>query len=100
MVLGLCGPTTRSPAAIAALLTATLLDMRRTSPPPAASVSPASRLHGAASTKPALPTSPPHLPCQVGPTTELRKWFGHNPDKWEDFQRRYAKELDANREVS
>ena len=31
----------------------------------------------------------------VGPSTELRKWFGHDPDKWDEFRRRYSAELDA-----
>ena len=31
----------------------------------------------------------------VGPTTALRKWFGHDPDKWDEFRRRYFRELDA-----
>ena len=30
---------------------------------------------------------------QVAPTTELRKWFGHDPAKWKEFQTRYRKEL-------
>jgi uncharacterized protein YeaO (DUF488 family) len=30
---------------------------------------------------------------ELGPTTELRKWFGHNPSRWEEFQRRYAREM-------
>lgn len=29
----------------------------------------------------------------VAPSAELRKWFGHDPDKWEEFRRRYRKEL-------
>lgn len=29
----------------------------------------------------------------VAPTTELRKWFGHDPDKWSEFRRRYLQEL-------
>ena len=29
----------------------------------------------------------------LGPTTELRKWFGHNPSRWEEFRKRYEKEL-------
>jgi uncharacterized protein YeaO (DUF488 family) len=29
----------------------------------------------------------------VGPSTELRKWFGHDPAKWKEFQARYRKEL-------
>lgn len=27
------------------------------------------------------------------PSTELRRWFGHDPAKWEAFQERYAEEL-------
>ncbi len=33
---------------------------------------------------------------EVGPSNELRQWFGHEPDKWKEFQRRYNAELDAN----
>jgi uncharacterized protein YeaO (DUF488 family) len=29
----------------------------------------------------------------VAPSTELRKWFGHDPAKWKEFQVRYRKEL-------
>jgi len=29
----------------------------------------------------------------LGPSTELRKWFGHDPEKWEEFKKRYLKEL-------
>lgn len=29
----------------------------------------------------------------VAPTTELRKWFSHDPAKWKQFQVRYRKEL-------
>ena len=32
----------------------------------------------------------------VAPSTGLRKWFGHDPDKWEEFRKRYRAELDAN----
>ena len=32
---------------------------------------------------------------QVAPSTELRRWFGHDPERWEEFRRRYAAELDA-----
>lgn len=32
----------------------------------------------------------------VAPSGELRNWFGHDPAKWEEFQRRYRAELDAN----
>ncbi|MDL0431414.1 DUF488 family protein [Marinobacter sp. TBZ242] len=29
----------------------------------------------------------------LSPSTELRKWFGHDPDKWSEFCERYLKEL-------
>ncbi len=32
----------------------------------------------------------------VAPSTGLRRWFGHDPLKWEGFRRRYFEELDAN----
>ena len=30
----------------------------------------------------------------VSPSDELRTWFGHDPEKWRDFQLRYFRELD------
>ncbi len=30
---------------------------------------------------------------ELAPSTELRKWFGHEPDKWKEFQTRYRKEI-------
>ena len=30
---------------------------------------------------------------EVAPTTELRKWFAHDPKKWPEFQSRYIDEL-------
>ncbi len=32
----------------------------------------------------------------IAPSTELRKWFNHDPAKWEGFQDKYRQELDAN----
>ena len=32
----------------------------------------------------------------VAPSTELRKWFSHDPAKWPEFRRRYFEELKAN----
>ncbi len=29
----------------------------------------------------------------IAPSDELRKWFGHDPEKWDEFRRRYFKEL-------
>ncbi|WP_203623553.1 MULTISPECIES: DUF488 domain-containing protein [unclassified Lacticaseibacillus] len=36
---------------------------------------------------------------QIAPSTELRKWYGHDPAKAEEFNRRYIAELDANPET-
>jgi uncharacterized protein YeaO (DUF488 family) len=30
---------------------------------------------------------------ELAPSTELRKWFGHDPEKWEGFRKRYRAEL-------
>ena len=30
---------------------------------------------------------------EVAPSTELRKWYNHDPAKWPEFQRRYREEL-------
>jgi uncharacterized protein YeaO (DUF488 family) len=35
----------------------------------------------------------------VAPSTELRQWFGHDPEKWPEFRRRYLQELSANRDA-
>jgi uncharacterized protein YeaO (DUF488 family) len=35
----------------------------------------------------------------VAPSTELRKWFGHDPAKWKQFQIRYRKELQEKKEA-
>jgi uncharacterized protein YeaO (DUF488 family) len=32
----------------------------------------------------------------VAPSTKLRQWFGHRVERWQEFQRRYRKELDGN----
>lgn len=31
---------------------------------------------------------------ELAPSTALRKWFGHDPEKWDEFRRRYFRELD------
>jgi uncharacterized protein YeaO (DUF488 family) len=36
---------------------------------------------------------------QVSPSNQLRSWFGHEPVKWSEFQRRYFAELDKQPEV-
>jgi uncharacterized protein YeaO (DUF488 family) len=32
---------------------------------------------------------------EIAPSNELRKWYGHDPEKWEEFCQRYFVELDA-----
>ena len=32
---------------------------------------------------------------ELAPSTALRQWFGHDPEKWEEFKKRYRKELAA-----
>jgi uncharacterized protein YeaO (DUF488 family) len=36
---------------------------------------------------------------EVAPSPELRKWFGHDPARWEQFQKRYWKELEGKEEA-
>ena len=35
----------------------------------------------------------------IAPSTELRKWFGHDPERWTEFRRRYRAELKANKDA-
>lgn len=35
----------------------------------------------------------------VAPSTELRQWFGHRTERWDEFRRRYRRELSANAEA-
>jgi uncharacterized protein YeaO (DUF488 family) len=35
-----------------------------------------------------------YWPKELAPSPALRKWFGHDPDKWDEFRRRYRAELD------
>ena len=30
---------------------------------------------------------------EIAPSDALRKWFGHDPERWEEFQKRYREEL-------
>jgi len=36
---------------------------------------------------------------EIAPSNELRKWYSHEPAKWEEFKRRYFKELEGHRET-
>jgi uncharacterized protein YeaO (DUF488 family) len=33
----------------------------------------------------------------IAPSTELRKWFNHEAEKWPEFRRRYKAEIRANK---
>jgi len=35
----------------------------------------------------------------VAPSDGLRRWFSHDPTRWDEFRRRYASELDARPEA-
>ncbi|HYY35908.1 MAG TPA: DUF488 domain-containing protein [Candidatus Binatia bacterium] len=35
---------------------------------------------------------------EIAPSARLRKWFGHDPARWEEFKKRYAKELTDQRD--
>ncbi len=34
----------------------------------------------------------------LAPGTDLRKWFGHDPNRWAEFQKRYTSEIDKHPE--
>lgn len=36
---------------------------------------------------------------EVAPSNDLRQWFGHDPERWTEFRRRYLAELQANPQV-
>ena len=36
---------------------------------------------------------------ELAPSTELRKWFGHDPALWDEFRQRYAAELAESADV-
>jgi uncharacterized protein YeaO (DUF488 family) len=36
---------------------------------------------------------------EVAPSTALRKWFGHDPERWTEFRQRYGEELRENSEA-
>lgn len=35
----------------------------------------------------------------LAPSDKLRKWFGHDPEKWTEFVQRYTRELDAKKDL-
>jgi uncharacterized protein YeaO (DUF488 family) len=36
---------------------------------------------------------------ELAPSTELRKWFHHEPDQFKEFEKKYVEELNANKEI-
>jgi uncharacterized protein YeaO (DUF488 family) len=36
---------------------------------------------------------------EIAPSDALRKWFAHDPEKWEEFKKKYEKELATKREL-
>ncbi len=34
----------------------------------------------------------------IAPSTQLRKWFRHDPEKWNEFKKRYLSELQENKD--
>ena len=36
---------------------------------------------------------------EIAPSDELRRWYGHDPGKWQEFRSRYRGELEAKREL-
>lgn len=36
---------------------------------------------------------------EIAPSNELRKWFSHDPEKWDDFVKKYKKELKDKQEL-
>ncbi|MBK5208300.1 MAG: DUF488 domain-containing protein [Flavobacteriaceae bacterium] len=37
---------------------------------------------------------------EIAPSDELRKWFSHDPEKWNDFKKKYNLELKDNLELA
>lgn len=37
---------------------------------------------------------------EIAPDNELRKWFAHDPDKWDDFKRKYKTVLEAKTKIT
>ncbi|MBT1073751.1 DUF488 domain-containing protein [Geobacter grbiciae] len=36
---------------------------------------------------------------EIAPSDNLRKWFGHDPARWEEFRERFRRELEAKAEI-
>lgn len=40
-----------------------------------------------------------HWLRDIAPSNVLRKWYGHEPERWPEFRRRYAKELKGQKDA-
>jgi uncharacterized protein YeaO (DUF488 family) len=40
-----------------------------------------------------------HWMRDLAPSTDLRRWFGHDPSRWDEFRREYARELRAREDL-
>ena len=36
---------------------------------------------------------------EIAPSTDLRKWFNHDPEKWNEFKKRYKEELTSKQDL-
>jgi len=36
---------------------------------------------------------------EIAPSDKLRKWFGHKPERWEEFKKKYQEELKAKKDL-
>jgi len=36
---------------------------------------------------------------EIAPSSELRKWYNHDPGKWKEFKKKYFRELNSNKEL-
>jgi uncharacterized protein YeaO (DUF488 family) len=36
---------------------------------------------------------------EIAPSNELRRWFSHDPEKWDDFKKKYGMELEKKGEL-
>ena len=36
---------------------------------------------------------------EIGPSNELRKWYGHDPARWMEFKKKFFQELDQKKEL-
>ena len=36
---------------------------------------------------------------EIAPSTDLRRWYSHDPNKWTEFKSRYAAELETNPDI-